>query len=476
MRNKSLKRVFAAVTALVLLFTTACGQAADDVAKPEDNCARGDHNWQDGVCSVCGAVCVHDWHNGVCTVCGTVCVPHRWEDGICTVCGCACAHDWHEGVCRVCGMICAHDWQDGVCSICGFGCDHSWDRGVCTSCGYACRHYGHDRETLICPTCGEKVWHSYVNGICSCGAEPAFILDPRDYPVELLAPTEERGKLETFTYPLSGGEITPGFRSGSKDRELVVYTPYGYDPSVRYNVLILMPGAGHTCHAWLELSHILTVRNSRVRGSDILDGLIASGSIEPLIVVSVEYYHLGTPAEISVPFEKTLRELILPFVVENYSTYAEVAEDGSFVPAREHFAIAGASFGAMIIWQLMQRCEDLFAYWGCYSGRFDDEDALIESFALTGSGAYTVGCLQAGDGMRAIGSQVYKRMVEDLGTDVDSLDQGKNLFFHAIDRTEHTFAAWYLCLHNGLQLFFRNSYRHVKPLSPLLTENEPGDD
>ena len=46
---------------------------------------------------------------------------HDFEDGVCTVCG-LCFHEaWTDGICDACGYSCPHEaWtEDGVCAVCG---------------------------------------------------------------------------------------------------------------------------------------------------------------------------------------------------------------------------------------------------------------------------------------------------------------------------------------------------------------------
>ena len=220
------------------------------------------------------------------------------------------------------------------------------------------------------------VGHSYINLVCTrCGEGPAFVETTKEYPADAAAPTDRKGKLETYHLPRTGGEIISGARDPEayEDRKMldfVVYTPYGYDPAERYNVLILTPGAGHNAHYWLERANRVSSAFGRVKGADLLDSLIAGGYTEPLIVVAVEYYLHDGPEQSAVYFEQNLRWFILPFLAENYATYATVDEYGILVPSPEHFALVGASYGAMIGWQILPDCADLFSYWGLLSGAF----------------------------------------------------------------------------------------------------------
>ena len=50
------------------------------------------------------------------------CSVHNWENGICSVCGLKCTHNWNNGVCNVCGLVCTHEkYKNGICSECNYG-------------------------------------------------------------------------------------------------------------------------------------------------------------------------------------------------------------------------------------------------------------------------------------------------------------------------------------------------------------------
>lgn len=45
---------------------------------------------------------------------------HQWNDGVCTVCALVCEHKMEKGVCAVCGEVCDHRFQNNQCLFCGF--------------------------------------------------------------------------------------------------------------------------------------------------------------------------------------------------------------------------------------------------------------------------------------------------------------------------------------------------------------------
>ena len=529
--KKTINSILILACAAILLLSAGCGASGTPASEPTPEptpehvhlwrdgvCAAcGEvcgHLWQDGVCSICGEVCAHRWLDGVCRICGMTCThkwkggvctvcasrcphgewrdgvcslcgmrcAHQWENGVCSICGTPCAHRWLDGVCRVCGTPCAHRWEDGICSICGYGCEHEWEDGVCRICGVVCPHESHDAQSRLCAVCGMLIPHDYLNGVCTlCGEQPAFITRLKDIPADFGVPAESSGELANYHFPLNEGEIVPGAK-GKKTREersmrdMVVYTPAGYDPEKAYNVVILAPGAGHNAHFWMERANRLNGELGRVKGSELLDRLIERGYIEPMIVVSVEYYLHGAPSEIAGPYEKDLRERVLPFLAANYGTYASFGEDGSFIPAPEHFAFVGASYGAMIGWQMLPTCTDLFSYWSFLSGGFQEreEQALTERINAFVSEERPILWLYAGDGKMTQGWSPYRHRVERLNENCACLEMGRNLSFLAVEKATHNSTTWDTGLYNSLQIFFHSRYDPTQePAVPPEQEQAP---
>ena len=441
--NRTITNVLWLMTALALLLSAAAcgvqGSAGDALPTPEETAPET-------------------------TVPEPTAHIHDWQHGVCRTCGERCGHIWKDGVCTICGESCDHIWEDGVCTLCGDSCTHHWDRGVCRICGMPCPHEHHDPKTGNCSECLMPVEHRYVNLICTrCGESPEFVHIMKDFPTEAASPTEEKGKLAPYHLPRTGGEIVSGARDpGSyEDRtslDFVVYTPYGYDPEKQYNVLILTPGTGHDAHYWLEQANRVTTAVGRVKGSDLLDSMIAGGYADPLIVVAVEYYLHDGPEQSAVSLEQNLRWYILPFLAENYSTYASVDEHGILVPSPEHFAFVGASFGSMIGWQMLPDCTDLFSYWGLLSGAFQHNEQLLARINAGVGDANPIRMLYAGDGKLAPGWSAYRNRIALVAKECDCFEEGKNILFLLAENTAHSFSTWNMGLYNCLQVFFRNEY------------------
>ena len=381
---------------------------------------------------------------------------HSWQNGVCTSCGKVCEHRWDAGKCRICGTVCLHRMEDGVCEICGFGCPHA----------------AHDAQTEICSRCGQKADHSYLNGVCTrCGEKPFFFTELKELPYALTVPASSHGTTETFHYPLHVGEVVPGAHATElpedrRMRDLIVYLPAGYDPEAQYDVVIVVPGAGHNVHSWMEWPHHLSTPVGRLTGPELMDRLIESGLIPPMILVAAEYYQSGTAEEIAVPFEDDLRGRVLPFLAANYATYASVDENGVFHPAPEHFAYVAASFGAMVGWQMIPTATDLFSYWALLSGAFQNDEQLTERINEGVSAEHPIHWLYAGDGQLASGWRPYMHRIEHLNENCACLQTDGNLCFLTLDKGGHSYPTWDVGLINSLQVFFRSRYDPAQAGAP----------
>jgi enterochelin esterase family protein len=126
-------------------------------------------------------------------------------------------------------------------------------------------------------------------------------------------------------------------KSLGTERNVVVYTPPGYDTSSdRYPVLYLLHGAGSTETSW----------TMRGQAHVILDNLIADGKLKPLVVVMPFGYAFartaaggrGDAAENKQQrdgFTRDFLEDVIPMVDATFRVYGD----------RDHRAISGLSLG-----------------------------------------------------------------------------------------------------------------------------------
>lgn len=179
------------------------------------------------------------------------------------------------------------------------------------------------------------------------------------------ADKERQGKMVDVEYPVrnyinaSRQFVTnQPIDSASAGRETVsgdpimkscrVYLPAAYcqgDPNARYDVLYLLHGVGGDVDEWLQGGGL---QDERPVICNIIDRLVESGEIDPLIVVfpngrsthdwtDRSFTTAGTNILGFYYFDYELRYDLIPFIDAKFRTY----------PDRGHRAIAGLSMGGM---------------------------------------------------------------------------------------------------------------------------------
>ena len=326
-------------------------------------------------------------------------------------------------------------------------CEHSWEDGVCTRCQERCPHLRHDAESRVCAVCGETVLHNYVGGQCTrCGSDAGLIDDIID--AGLAGGATQHGKLEKLPYTYEN-------ESGVTVRKtLSVYLPYGYDPQKQYPVALLIHGLGGKMETWMEQS--FSFGTIRVRGIDVVDRLIEENRIPPVLIVSMETPGLSGSASYDLLVSRVSKEIrtgVLPTVCSHYSTFAKDSTAVGIAAAREHFAMIGASDGALYTVESgLRDNRDLFGVYAPLSGLDIGEDILAMQSSEWAK-QYPIRLLYMGTGKTDFNrTQVLQAYIHMLQADPSLID-GRNAFHHVCDGG-HTFRSWFTDLANVLQLAF----------------------
>ena len=184
--------------------------------------------------------------------------------------------------------------------------------------------------------------------------------------------------------------------------ELAIYTPYGYqaeNKDVKYPVLYLIPGMMTAYNTWFTGG----------LANRIFDNLIAAGKVAPTILVTMTrdtarmdmfdvwdtaddrskqngdgdgYINYVDGAEKGSGIENMIDSLVVsqvvPYIDANYNTAADA----------QHRAVIGTSMGGVATTQIWMTANDLFDYYGFFSGAdmyfktADDAKAADEYKAL----------------------------------------------------------------------------------------------
>lgn len=449
MRGRTLKKLLLA--AAVIAVIAASVFASVKIAKQHwrEHCRH--EVWEDGVCTYCGVHCPHTkYADGVCVLCGMEC-SHNWVDGVCTICGKVCSHLWAYNGCVYCGMDCPHDWVDGVCALCRKKCLHQWEDGVCSVCSFKCSHPEHDAESQLCTVCGDKVAHNFVAGRCACGAEP--LLYSEFLPEEYFAECDEKGAIADVSYYAPyyafDGEVMVG-------KIMSVYLPYGYDESEKYNVMILLHGGNGNNNDWMQ-SVIEFEDGTNICMRNLYDNMIKDRIIEPMIIVAPytdSYVFGGGYADTGEPqLGPELRDIILPYIAEHYSTYAENGSVEALSAAREHFGIGGNSNGALYAYSagLVDNL-DLFANFMCLSGS-NNAHGVAEALESEAFVSLPVDYLYAGAGTTDPQNGNAQLGFQYILEETPRLTEGENALYFEINGG-HNWKTWSTSFFNAIQLLF----------------------
>lgn len=151
-------------------------------------------------------------------------------------------------------------------------------------------------------------------------------------------------------------------------RRLRVYTPAAYakDTRTRFPVLYLFHGSGDNEATWTEFG----------RAHVILDNMIASGAVKPMIVVMTDGHAIGSGEPEGrtrnvVAFEQDLLGEVMPLAESQYRIQAD----------RNHRAIAGLSMGGNQSLLIGLNHRDKFAWVGGMSSAIRDTAPLDPFFA-----------------------------------------------------------------------------------------------
>lgn len=403
-------------------------------------CRHGE--WEESKCVSCGILCAHrQWHDGACVLCGSKCAEHDWDaDGYCLICGAECEHEYEKnGICSICSSVCLHLNRDEVL-------------GICKDCGMDCTHGRHDIEGR-CVACGKAQVHKYNLGVCSCGKVIPYETDK--LPDELWELSAQQGTLTDNVY--ESHDYTRGMINGEYPtlyKHMTVYTPYGYTKDKKYDVVFMLPGTNMNEQFFWKAMSYGDDRNIELK--TMLDNMIAGKLCDELIVVGINYFSgngdvcLGMGTD-SIQLGSEFVNDILPYIVENYSTYAAsgIAEDLSAV--REHFGFIGASYGAIEMYYSLGSLFDFCAWFGGISGGAVSAQAISD---WIDDSPYTLKALYmcAGDKDFLL-NQTYDEY-RDLNIYSAKCEAGKNMIMQTIAEAGHEGKVWVNGIYNCLLTFF----------------------
>lgn len=323
--------------------------------------------------------------------------------------------------------------------------------------------------------------HNFVDGKCTmCDETTIFTQDSIKGDDILVKACDQQGEVNKIQY------TTTAYGEDPMTRTAWVYTPYGYDAeatSVKYNVLYMLHGSGLNEGFWFAKG-TFTPDSSRYDSTygtnNLFDNMIKAGTAEKAIVVCPTYYKTGEDGNTldegndvdTTNFYKELKNDLMPYIAENYNTYAALTADmtaeqktSALVAARDHQGYVGLSLGSMISFTTVwANCIDVFSYIGSFSGgvAVEDTQKLIETKNTTFKDYdinYWYISLGTAENNQYPGDPFgdFRAMVAGIDglKQGDNIEAGENCQYMKCNRTGHSYQTWITSLYNCLQVFFK---------------------
>ena len=186
-----------------------------------------------------------------------------------------------------------------------------------------------------------------------------FDIEPKYY-----EECSEKGKVERIDYH------TVNYDGAEMDKYAFVYTPYGYDPQKKYEILYLIHGGGEDAEKYLFKDG----EENKLKRA--IDNMIADKEIEPVIIVTPSPYPynkiaslgLGHDNDFTSYFHNEMINDLLPAVEAKYHTYSDLkVDEQSLKAARDHRYTMGWSMGCVTTWFTFLHRLDYFRHWGFMS-------------------------------------------------------------------------------------------------------------
>ena len=264
------------------------------------------------------------------------------------------------------------------------------------------------------------------------------------------------GTVEVAEYPatdyMTGKEII---------KNMEVYLPYSYTPEIKYDVLILTHGAGDDEKYWFSKEH--DYGGKPVNAKNLVDNMIYRKACRDLIIASVtctndyscsrKAYDWDQLLTDGSQFAQEISNDILPYIAENYSTYASGSDRVAISEARDHFAYFGLSWSAMFGY--LNILPDDMEYFSWYAliapSRVNLQtkmDTITEKYRSYPVRAFYTS-VGANDQIRAQSELLYSTLIAG-----EPFQDGDNSYQVIIENVKHHFESWCTSLYNCLELFF----------------------
>ncbi len=367
----------------------------------------------------------------------------------------------------------------------------------------------HDQETYVLSTNGKIAPHNFVDGKCKlCDETTVFRQEPMASTKEILeyqAAEGHKGTIVEIWYKTRAYGVEAKHPEYEGKLHIVkrayVYLPAGYDPndtSKQYNVLYKMHGNKLNEGYWFRQGSYApesawSAYTSGYGTENMLDYMYDQGLIEDTIIVTptlYNYYYndkqgdvLGGNGEVgnvyfgyidpdferieeAVSMEegadsewwKEFQYDLMPYIVENFNTYAASSSEEDMIAARDHVGFTGLSRGGGICSVVLNHCFPFVSYFAWESGGAPGK-AFFDKYNAEWKDKYPINYFFVSCGSTENpegGTQNVIDAKAALGLkDGSDIAGGDKIAFVSINGTGHNYATWITDLWNEMLVFFK---------------------
>ena len=271
-----------------------------------------------------------------------------------------------------------------------------------------------------------------------------------EIPAEYKTAAEGGGTVTRIEYPSrdyagDNAEIT---------KPAALYLPPNYSEEEHYDVLVLCHGIGGSENEWGFL-------NKNSVGKNVVDHLILSGEIRPVIIVmpngrsTADYGNTDwSNMQSFYFFGQEIRNDLLPYIDAHYATYGSLTPD-DLSAARDHRWMAGLSMGGMQTINIgLCECPDLFSSFGAFSAAPTSYTSSEIASKIKQYDAYPVRMFYSVCGLQdSIAYASASAAAKDLPSRSDRFTD-ENWIWQERSGS-HDWPIWYLGLYNFLKIVAR---------------------
>ena len=300
-----------------------------------------------------------------------------------------------------------------------------------------------------------------VETVAQSGAIPeALAVIPNEYKTA----AEHPGTLETLEY-ITWESMTYASQSKQLTKTAIVYLPYGYSESTKYNVFYLMHGGWSNEETWLGTPE----QPSEFKNA--IDHAMASGEMRPLIIVCPTYNNESREdsADYSLALRLTdnyhneLANNLIPAVEGKYSTFASDTTAEALKATRDHRGFGGFSMGSVATWHTFKYGLDYFRYFMPMSGALTSDGAYMANIVEDTEWDWNDFFIYAMSGTDDFAYSAFRAQIEAMAADQSDLfreadnERDGNLAFRVQEGGVHDgeYASQYA--YNGLCWFWNSS-------------------